>query len=428
MLRLISETGSLSKDEIASFIIPMVHFDMYDDVKERILEFRQRVESADRSKTNYNRIYDEIYTDEVKHCYEDKIQDEDFGTRESATETLDDFIAKKKKNHRDYADAAFRWLRETNLVTIRSSRSTRLRIPEEKTKEVDYILDNVSQLPVFINDREAYESYLYADDTPALLTDDEEGLIADIATLPRSPKLEDLQQMSLQALKATKDELIAAKIDATLQAQTKALEAYEDYNDIVSLYNDIVKREVIDRPLMMEWNTWRAFVMLDDGEIEGSFNVDATGMPLSTAPGNIADITCRYESFDMTVEVTLSSGQRQAFMETEPVPRHLGKLANENEEKETYCIFVAQNLHEATLTSFYSLRRMSLDLYGGEAKIIPMSLNDFCLMIEKAKIAENKPNADNIKQFVEKASSFALEAETPESWYDFISILIEEWI
>src|SRR5699024_9962077 len=65
MLRLISETGSLSKDEIASFIIPMVHFDMYDDVKERILEFRQRVESADRSKTNYNRIYDEIYTDEV---------------------------------------------------------------------------------------------------------------------------------------------------------------------------------------------------------------------------------------------------------------------------------------------------------------------------------------------------------------------------
>lgn len=427
MLRLIQETGSLSKDEIAAFVMPMVHVNMYSDIKQRILDFRKLLVEADRSKTNYSRLYDKAYTEEIKRCYAEQIQKKNFSTRESATETLKEFAKKKKETHRDYADAAFRWLRETNLVTIRSSRSTRLRIPVEKVREVEYILEGTNRAPVFTDDRKAYESYLYASDTPKLLTDDAGNLIADIAALPDSPKVEDLQELSLQALKATKDSLIAAKVEATMQAQIEALEAYDDYDDIVSLYDDIVGRNVIDRPLMMEWNTWRAFVMLDDGKVEGAFNVDSAGMPLSTAPGNTADITCRYNNFDMTVEVTLSAGQRQAYMEMEPVPRHLGRLANES-EKETYCIFVAQRLHEATLAHFFTLRRTNISMYGGEAKIVPLELDDFRVMLKKAKEAENRPTAKSIERFVTKASALTLEAQTPKKWYDQVAALARDWI
>ena len=114
--------------------------------------------------------------------------------------------------------------------------------------------------------------------------------------------------------------------------------------------------------------------MLDGGNIKGNFNFDDAGQPLSTAAGNMPDIECDYDDFALSVEVTLQSGQRQYESEGEPVARHYGQLKKKS-GKETYCLFIAPTINAATLAHFYGLNHLSIALYGGKSKIIPLELD-----------------------------------------------------
>ena len=59
----------------------------------------------------------------------------------------------------------------------------------------------------------------------------------------------------------------------------------------------------------MEWNTWRAAVMINNGDITGNFIPDDNGYPISTAGGSKGDIVGDYGSFNILYEVTLSQGK-----------------------------------------------------------------------------------------------------------------------
>lgn len=93
----------------------------------------------------------------------------------------------------------------------------------------------------------------------------------------------------------------------------------------MSTFDDIEQKNVLDIPLILEWNTWRAMTMLDGGTITANLKFDDNGNPMSTALGNMADILCDYDNYGLTVEVTTSKGQKQYEMESEPVSRHLAK-------------------------------------------------------------------------------------------------------
>jgi len=167
--------------------------------------------------------------------------------------------------------------------------------------------------------------------------------------------------------------------------------------------------------------------MLDDGKIIGNFTFDENGMPLYTAPGNVPDILCKYHDFDIIVEVTTSTGQRQYEMEGEPVSRHLGKHKR-NVLKESYCIFVAPSINQATLAHFFSLHKINISYYGGNSKIIPLALSDFKKMLAVANLSNIKPTAQNIKQFVESISIAALTASDEKAWYQDITNSVKNWV
>lgn len=87
----------------------------------------------------------------------------------------------------------------------------------------------------------------------------------------------------------------------------------------MNTFDDIEQKNVLDIPLMLEWNTWRAMTMLDGGTIKANLKFDDNGIPMSTAQGNMADIYYDYEEYGLTVEVTTAGGQKQYEMESEPV-------------------------------------------------------------------------------------------------------------
>ena len=426
LFRLIYELGDLSKDEIAAFVIQLIHLSKYESVKQKIIQFRSDLAQIDRNRTNYKRFFDEVFTREVEVTYARQLAEGDILTRESSDNSRTKFIKTKKANHRDYADAATRYLRETRLVSFRSSRSNKLYIPNDKRVEVAWLLAKTPRHPVFVDDTQAYQAYLFTAGSPQLFTDDREKLLAAIQETDPMLSLDSLLPLSLEELKDIKERLLQEKVEREIAVQVNQLQLYEDYADIISLYEDIRARNVIDAPLFMEWNTWRAFVMLDDGEIVGNFRFDDAGMPLSTAPGNQADMVCVYENFDVLVEVTLSTGATQYKMEGEPVPRHLGNHKT-NTGRDSYCIFIANSIHEATLAHFYSLHKIPIAYYGGVSKIIPLTVTDFKQMLAVAYNKTAKPTASDIYAFVQTASDLTLTASDEQDWYQGIAQLVKKW-
>ena len=427
LLRLANDLETISKDEIAAFVTQLVHINKYDEVRHKIKQFRAGVAQLDRSRTNYNRYFDKVFSEQIVTIYTEQIDSGNIQLRESRKATTPRFIRTKKNNHKDYADAAIRYLRETELVSLQNGRSNKIFIPKAKKAEVTFILETVPREPVYINDANRYKSYLFDATLPALYTDDHKKLVEAILDLSSRYSRDQLGQLTLDMLKDIKESLIQEQLEASLVEQINQLQLYAEYDDIAATYKEITKRQVFDAPLMMEWNTWRAFVMLDDGEVIGNFRLDHTGVPLSTAPGNNPDILCQYVDFDVLVEVTLSSGRRQYEMEGEPVARHLGEHQKQ-QEKDAFCIFIAPKLNPATLSHFYMLHQYEVAYYGGKARIIPLSLSDFQMMLKQAYQREEKPTATTIKQFVEQASQLAVAASNEEEWYTHIQDLVFNWV
>lgn len=427
LLRLTQELGYLSKDEIAAFVTELIHIDAYEGVKQKIKAFRASVEGIDRNKTNYANTFDDAYTRQIRHIYRKAISSGEIRTRESTDNSFQRFLKNKKANHKDYADAAIRYLRETMLVSMRSSRSSRIYIPEDKREEVAFLLENTDRWPVFSEDRASYESYLFSANIPSLYSDDRQRLINRISSGSEAYSLNDLRELSLESLKDIQSSLVEKRREDLIAGQIRQLENYELVQDIFETYKDIIDRNVLNAPLVMEWNTWRAFVTLDDGDIQANLRFDDTGMPLSTASGNQADIVCRYQDFDLIVEVTLSTGARQYEMEGEPVARHLGRHKQES-GKDCYCIFVAPSINEATVAHFFMLHRTHVDFYGGTSKIIPLELGDFEEMLRLAKKASTKPSANSVRRFLERGSQYAAEARSESEWNENIRTLSKEWL
>lgn len=420
MLRLIYDLGSLSKDEIRLFALQMVDYRMYDTIKNQIVDFRNSVKIMDRSKTSYKNLREKALDSIVRNLYKNEISEI------HSSGTLKNFITKKKNNSRDYADACFRYLRATQLVTVNRSGSY-LSIPSEKQKEVEYILATIDRAPSKFTSEAEYKNYLFNPTIPTLAIDDRDALSKILSSFGISNEV--IESKSILELQDLQENVLENHKKNKVNETIKELKTFSNFDEIISLYSSIVAKEVTDQPLMLEWNTWRAFTMLNDGNISGNFKLDTEGMPLTTAGGNMADIECKYSDFNTIVEVTMSSGKKQYEMEGEPVARHLGDLKTKTSSNDNcYCIFIAPKVNEATLAHFFTLHHSRVKYYGGRSKIVPLDLHDFINMLTQANSNQHLVNSKKLQDFLELVCDNALTANDEEEWFNFIKISAANWL
>ena len=333
----------------------------------------------------------------------------------------------KKNNLRDYADAIFRHLRGTEMVNLSQSGHS-VSIAPEKRAEVDYFLAATDREPCFVDDLEAYVTYLGNSELPRLLTDDRERLVQIIQTEFPGQKLSpDMDIHTLKNLLADKREARKTQI---VSEQVRSLKNREQYDDIVEKFQGIKTMSYYDNPLMLEWNTWRAMTMMDGGDIRANLSWDDNGLPLSAAAGNMADIVCDYGTFGLTVELTLATGQRQFAMESEPVPRHLGRY-KEQTGKQAYGLFIAPKVNEATVAFFFGLHKTPIDFYGGETIIVPLELEVFEKMLADACRADYVPSPAHVEKFFLRAIRLADEATGKDGWriwHAQVTDLARDWL
>ncbi len=410
IFRLIYELGTISFDELMIFGMQLVHFSKFEEIIAEIKQFRRMKAYA---KSSYKVFRGEYVRKEVEKIYQNEIDEGNIQIRESKHKSLDKFVRTKASNLRDYADACFRYLRATGMVEI-SQRGHSLSIMPEKRKEVEFFLNNVDRRPIYIDDEERYKEYLFNASLPVLYADDKTRLAKQVSEILGAEK--DLAGKSIEQLK---DELAAAiqNKKATILAQhVKNLKEYKEYNDVMTMFDDIKSNSLYDAPLMLEWNVWRAMTMIDGGDIRANLKLDDKGQPMSTAQGNMADIICEYGDFNLAVEVTMQSGQKQYEMEGEPVSRHLAKLKKES-GKDAYCLFIAPKINESCIAYFYALHVVNIAFYGGQSIIVPLELDVFINMVEQSYRAGYMPNSEQIKKIFEYSLEQAKKAKDENEWY-----------
>ena len=423
LMRLIHDLGSLSKNEIALFVIQLTNFSKYQEIKNKIEIFRDGVKGLRDKKISYKKFVFDAFISELKMLFKHEILEDDLSTRESEDVSIDKFIATKKRNYMDYADAAIRYLRATGLFTI-NPRTFKIYTIPDKEKDLEYILENTDRKTVNFSIADEYEKYLSAPTTPLLISDDKQELIKKIMNREPATEFDSIDAMNIDQLKDVYYGIVAEDLSILVEKEKKKLKSYQEYDDIISTFNEIEKKEIADPPLFLEWNVWRSFAMLDDGDISGNFKIDDDGIPLYTAPGNTPDIVCRYKDFETIVEVTMSSGHKQYEMEGEPIARHYGdhKITT---NKDVYCIFIAPQLSGAAVAHYFVLYRTNIEKYGGRAKIIPISLGDFKKLLNNANNSKVKPTADDLKKLWSELAALALTSDSEVEWCRKISTKVE---
>lgn len=135
-------------------------------------------------------------------------------------------------------------------------------------------------------------------------------------------------------------------------------------------------------------------------------SLDANLLPKTHAAGGTADIVYKYDKaneypeHNVLLEVTLTESTSQRKNEMEPVSRHLMREIQENDNDNTYAVFVANILQEEVLSDFRSRKNYqfrSRNSVKTGLKIISLSIHDIIKLInvkvQYAKLYEIFENA-----------------------------------
>jgi AlwI restriction endonuclease len=448
VLRLIRDLDGLSKAELAMFGVPFIDYHEYGGVRDHIVSFRAQYprHAGAIARGTYvarsARLMFETY-------YAEDIASGRIGARETGglAPTVDAMLRTKIRNAADYADAAVRYFRATGLFTI-SARASRLDVLAERRDEVDEILATFSPEPVEFATDDDFYTWLGDPKQPRLPSDDTATLRSQITTLYDTLDKETQDQFaeSLQvrlegrsAVELKGDYALLREVAAAGAVRTteRAFAGREErLDEIIDLFDRIRRAtaEVVDRPLYFEWNTWRAMVVLDDGEIRHNFSVDQRGEPLNPAQGRVSDIECEYvDACHVLVEVTLSSGARQHATEGEPVARHVGlyqaQVVDRGDMRSVYGLFVAPTVNPTVLTDFWNLQNAPRPAaaFRGHVRVIPLPLAVFIDMLNAAR-GRFPVTAIDIQHFCEEASRLATTAVDEREWSLALGELARHWL
>ena len=422
ILRLIYHFGTLSFDEIMLFGLQMTSYKMFDDIVKMIDEFRI---NKTKNQGKYKQFKAKIQEDIILRLFDEEINKGQIKTRESNEKSIKKFVLTKASNMRDYTDACFRYLRSTGVVNI-SQRGRSLSIAKEKISDVEFILSTIDRNPIFIDDEEKYTEILYNSKLPMLYTDKEDVLINKLAEYTDMSLLQ-INKLSLNEKNEILFEAIEDKKQNILNQQIVNIKDYQQYDDIMATFDDIEQKNVLDIPLMLEWNTWRAMTMLDGGTIKANLKFDDNGTPMSTAQGNMADIFCDYNEYGLTVEVTTAGGQKQYEMESEPVSRHLAKYKKET-GKDAYCLFIAPKINEACIAHFFMLHKMNIAFYGGKSVIVPIDITTFRKMLTDSYKADYQPSSKQVKSLFDYSLEIAQKVDNEVDWYSKVTKKALNWL
>lgn len=436
-LRLAKDCEGLTKDEIALFAVPLIRYSDYSKTRAGLMAYRQRVHSLSAgTRARFRRTF---ILETFRHIYREDIKLQRIHTRQSATKTAEQFLVKKYRNARDYADAATRYFRATSLFSL-SSRTSRLIVRPHRLAFVEELLGTFPRRPDnYQRDPAGFLQKLRDPTYPPLPSDKPEILKVESEILGETLKRLGARDRELEAIKAAH---AGAELRDVLEQEVKrrnseairaSLRTGRFREEILTSLMGAGRARMLDGPieksLMLEWDLWRAFETINQGDIRPNMLLDEECQPLDHAPGRCADLEAFYDRFVLVVEATLTVGERQYDAEAEPVARHYGamvrRLQDQGDQRPVYGVFIAPKISAATVAHFYTLRKERIDHYGGKARFVPLSIAEFGQLLSAAG-QPGRVSADCVLEALRAIDLAAEQAHGEQEWIQRVRETLEK--
>lgn len=152
-----------------------------------------------------------------------------------------------------------------------------------------------------------------------------------------------------------------------------------------------------ERPKLLEWIIWRAFLSINCLKNQPydsrNFKLDPNFKPINHAPGGLADLVFEFEDFILVVELTWLTSSRQTSNEVMPVANHVAKVANSSKKK-VFGLLIAPSIDSNTLLDYKTKDTVILNENGNEIEqkidLIPITIEQFKIFFNN--IPKANPN------------------------------------
>lgn len=397
-----NEPVGISKNEFAIFALSLINADDIDSQVDKLLDYRANVSKLPlNERNNYYKEY--------------------------INENLSDFSNASVENIRDYADNAIRYFSLTNLIKKRGN-GYYIDIVPSRQAMIDRLLKSESGKSNGFDNPSKYLEYLRNSNLPDLSEDtasiEEEYRKEIFGLISQNNIMEDeiskLNNYSYKQLTELKKKIL-------LKLEKKEYLNAEGINDIIDSLENYRNLDIRPALALEKWITTALITLNDAVEIKPNYQSDDDNNILFTAPSGVADIECFYKEFNSICEVTALTGRDQWYNEGQPVMRHLKDFIDENNDKPSYCLFVAPKLHRDTINTFWYAVKYEYE--GTKLKIIPLSLKRF----EEIIYALRKLNK-NGKTFVRQNFIDLFDKicnvdslSNSDDWWTYINNSFDDW-
>lgn len=428
----------VSKEEFSLFLTTLIDYRDIDDKASQIIEFRREKRLLDRNAAH--EFVEERFVKTAMEVY---------GLNPNDKKKIET----KVNNLHDYGDSAIRYFRQTKLFYYRGN-GRYVDLAPTRRVEIERILDNFTGKSISFRDTDDYLIYMSDIDQPALPwenTDDLKSVYENLLEQAGDLQLHinnqyrehalhqfNLSKVNLSSVNEYHKEITKLRdIIRTLNNDLVILSERSLEN--IDLYIDKLtelarrRRSISGQdPLNLEYYTTLSLMALDDAlEITPNYSVGDDNLPLFTASGNIPDIECKYNSFNMICEVTLLRGRDQWYNEGQPVMRHLREFEDRdsNKSSDNYCLFIAPVIHRDTLNTFWMSVKLGYE--GRIQKIIPLTIEQYANILKCVKELNEKGirvNQKDLKDLLSDIFNKNKEAGNDSTaWLASVDDVIEQW-
>ncbi len=363
----------ISKQEFSLFAPSLINFQDIENYADKILQLREQQKG--KNKQEQKQIFDNYK----------KVFAQEFLETSNQIE-----IKKLLKNLKDYGDNAIRYFRLTRFLFIRGG-GFYVDLEPRRQVEIENLLNFDNASVIEFETKEQYLDYIADISEPKLPWESKEEyqkilskLIEDIKAYEEKLNIEakeivNYQNFNEEELKKYISDLRQYRRELQNEENHQNSQELDQINDYIEKLENIFNFD--DRPILLEKLSTLGLNALNDAlKIKPNYPVGDDNEPTFTAPANTPDIECYYQEFNAICEVTMLKSRDQWYNEGQPVMRHLRDFENQNNDKKTYCLFIAPTIHRDTLNTFWMAVKYEYE--GQKQNIIPLTINNFTQLLK----------------------------------------------
>lgn len=412
----------LSREEFCLFVPTLTHYENINRQANRIVDLRNRLSAQSKHASV-----------DCFESYEHSFLSEFLETNSQPK------LDRLKKNLRDYGDNTIRYFRLTSFFHLRGA-GYHIDLEPRRAVEIQTTLTNTNGQITPFEGRNDFTTYISDPTEPKFPWATPEKLREIVYTLVNSigelqVELGENKQLSVGYSVPTNEDL-SSYIEQLRARRLKLLDAlrYKKSQSISEINDCIHKLKNIysfkHSPLMLEEAAAIALNAFNDAiKIQPNYPVGDDNQPSFTAPPNVPDIECYYDSFNLICEVTMTKGRDQWYREGQPVMRHLRDFECRHPFKPNYCLFVAPSIHRDTVNTFFMSVKHGYE--GTPQNIIPLTIAEFCELLRVLRtLRKNNINFHHteLQNFFDKTVQFARSINNSREWLCEVKAIIQIWV